>query len=430
MANIAVVGAQWGDEGKGKIVDFLAKDADIIARYQGGDNAGHTVVVGKEKYVLHLVLSGILHSDKQCVVGNGVVLSPKVLLQEIDHLRQRGVHVGSNLAISDRAHLIMPYHMLMESIDESSRGSQKIGTTKRGIGPAYMDKVGRSGIRVGDLLDLKVFEAKLDFNLHDKAGALGESEQWVESTRAAILEEYQAYAVRIEPFVADTSLLLNEAMRAGKSVLFESAQGTLLDVDLGTYPFGTSSNPTAGGVCTGLGIGPTTIDRVMGVVKAYVTRVGEGPFPTKLSEDMDELMRERGEEFGATTGRPRQCGWFDAVAARYAARVNGFTGIAITKLDILDKLESIEVCVEYKYNGESLKEFPGRIDVLENCEPVYESMDGWLADTSKLTKYADLPENARKYVERLSQLMETKVEFVAVGPGRDRIVSVDGSSTV
>jgi len=425
MANIAVVGAQWGDEGKGKVVDFLAKDADIITRYQGGNNAGHTVVVGEEEYIFHLLPSGILHPDKKCVIGNGVVLSPKVLFEEIDHLRQRGVYVGDNLAISDRAHVIMPYHLLMESADEKNRGAKKIGTTKRGIGPAYVDKVARVGIRVGDLLNPKVFKEKLDFNLSEKARILGKSEQWVESARTAMIEEYRDYANRIEPFVADTSVILNEAIKAGKSILFESAQGTLLDVDLGTYPYGTSSNPTAGGVCTGLGVGPTAIDKVIGVVKAYVTRVGEGPFPTKLPPDMDELIRQKGQEFGATTGRPRRCGWFDAVAARYAVRVNGFTGIAVTKLDILDEMDPIKLCVGYRYNGKTLTEFPSQIDVLENCEPVYESMDGWLADTSELKRYGDLPENARKYLERISQLVEAAVELVAVGRERDRILTVN-----
>lgn len=425
MPNTVVVGAQWGDEGKGKVVDFLAKDADIIARYQGGDNAGHTVVVGEEKYVLHLIPSGILHPDKKCVIGNGVVLSPRVLFREIDNLRQRGIYIGDNLAISDRTHLIMPYHLLMESIDENKRGKNKIGTTKRGIGPAYVDKVGRSGIRVGDLLNFRTFEEKLRFNLEEKAEVLGKTQEWVESAKAETTEEYRDYAKRIEPFVTDTSLMLNEAIKSGKSMLFESAQGTLLDVDLGTYPYGTSSNPTAGGVCAGLGIGPTMIHKVIGVVKAYVTRVGAGPFPTELPPDMNEQIRQRGEEFGATTGRPRQCGWFDAVAARYAVRVNNFTSIAITKLDILDELESIKLCVGYRYNGKTITEFPSQIHILENCEPVYESMEGWRTDTSELREYQDLPEKARKYVERISQLMEARIELVAVGPERDRIMTVD-----
>lgn len=422
MANIVVVGAQWGDEGKGKVVDFLAKDADIIARYQGGDNAGHTVVVGKEKYVLHLIPSGILHPNKICVIGNGVVLSPERLFNEIDGLKQRNIYVGDNLVISDRAHLILPYHLLIESADGEDK---RIGTTNRGIGPAYVDKAGRSGIRVGDLLNMKVFEEKLSFNLSKKAKILGESEEWVALKKIEILEEYGGYAERIKPFVADTSVMLNKAMKEGKSILFESAQGTLLDVDLGTYPYCTSSNPTAGGVCAGLGIGPTAIDAVIGVVKAYTTRVGEGPFPTELPPELDQKIREIGNEFGATTGRPRRCGWFDAVATRYSVRVNGFTGMAVTKLDILDNIDPIKICVGYRRNGETLTEFPGQIDVLEDCEPVYESMDGWLSDTSKLNEYKDFPENARKYVERISQLMETKTKFVAVGPERDRIVVVD-----
>lgn len=422
MANIVVVGAQWGDEGKGKVVDFLAKDADIIARYQGGDNAGHTVVVGKEKYVLHLIPSGILHPNKICVIGNGVVLSPERLFNEIDGLKQRNIYVGDNLVISDRAHLILPYHLLIESADGEDK---RIGTTNRGIGPAYVDKAGRSGIRVGDLLNMKVFEEKLSFNLSKKAKILGESEEWVALKKIEILEEYGGYAERIKPFVADTSVMLNKAMKEGKSILFESAQGTLLDVDLGTYPYCTSSNPTAGGVCAGLGVGPTAIDAVIGVVKAYTTRVGEGPFPTELPPELDQKIREIGNEFGATTGRPRRCGWFDAVATRYSVRVNGFTGMAVTKLDILDNIDPIKICVGYRRNGETLTEFPGQIDVLEDCEPVYESMDGWLSDTSKLNEYKDFPENARKYVERISQLMETKTKFVAVGPERDRIVVVD-----
>ena len=422
MANIVVVGAQWGDEGKGKVVDYLAKDADIIARYQGGNNAGHTVVVNDEKYILHLIPSGVLHPGKKCVIGNGVVLSPKVFLDEVDSLRDRGVNIGDNLAISDRAHMIMPYHILMESVDGENK---RIGTTNRGIGPTYVDKVGRSGIRVGDLLDFKAFEEKLDFNLEKKAKILGKSEEWIKSAKAEILDEYKGYAERLKPFITDTSVLLHKAIKAGKSILFESAQGTLLDIDLGTYPYCTSSNPTAGGACAGLGVGPTNIDEVVGVVKAYTTRVGAGPFPTELPPDIDEIVRQRGQEFGATTGRKRRCGWFDAVIARYAVRVNGFTGVALTKLDILDEMETLKLCVGYKYNGEVRTEFPGQIDILDNCEPVYESMDGWLTDISKVSKYEDLPENARKYIERISKLMETKVKFVAVGPERDRIIVVE-----
>lgn len=422
MANVVVVGAQWGDEGKGKVVDYLAKDADIIARYQGGDNAGHTVVVGKEKYVLHLIPSGILHPDKTCIIGNGVVLSPERLLKEIDELKERNIKVDDKLLISDRAHLIMPYHLLLESVGGENT---RIGTTNRGIGPTYVDKVGRSGIRAGDLLNFRIFEEKLIFNLKKKAIILNESEEWVESAKTAILEEYGHYARKMTPFITDTSVFINEAVKSGKKVLFESAQGTLLDVDLGTYPYCTSSNPTAGGVCTGLGVGPTVIDRVVGVVKAYTTRVGEGPFPTELPPDMGNRIREMGDEFGATTGRPRRCGWFDSVIVRYAVRVNGYTGIAVTKLDILDKIEKLGLCTGYEYNGEVLTEFPSQIEVLEKCKPVYEYMDGWLSDTSECKKYDQLPENARKYVERISELAETKLQFVAVGPERDRIIVVD-----
>jgi len=424
MSNVVVVGAQWGDEGKGKIVDFLAKDADIVARYQGGNNAGHSIVVGKDKFILHLIPSGILYPEKKCIIGNGVVLSPKVLFEEIEDLRQRGVYIGDNLFISDRTHLIMPYHLLVESNDEISRGSKKIGTTGRGIGPAYVDKAGRLGIRVGDLLDFRTFADKLDLNLVMKAKFLEKSEDWIRATRSEIIEEYKGYAEKMKPFIADTSVILYEAIKAGKNIVFESAQATLLDIDLGTYPYCTSSNPTAGGVCIGLGIGPTMIDKVMGVAKAYTTRVGEGPFPSEMPSDMNEVVRQKGQEFGATTGRPRRCGWFDAVATRYSARVNGFSSVAITKLDVLDELDSIDICTGYSYQGKTFTEFPGQINVLENVEPIYERMDGWHTDTSEIVKYEDLPENARKYVEKISCLIETKVEFVAVGPRRDQIIHV------
>lgn len=425
MSNIVVVGAQWGDEGKGKIVDYLSKDADIIARYQGGDNAGHTIVVGENKYILHLVPSGILHSDKKCIIGNGVVLSPKVFFEEIETLRQRGVDVNDdNLYISERTHLIMPYHKLMDAMEEKSRGSNKIGTTGRGIGPAYMDKAARVGIRVGDLMYPDVFAEKLELNLVQKSKYLGESSDWVEKTKNEIFKEYQEYAVRLKPFVRDTFTIINDAIDEGKSILFESAQGTLLDIDLGTYPYSTSSNSTVGGASTGLGIAPTKINEVIGLVKAYTTRVGEGPFPTEFPPDMNEKMRNRGEEFGATTGRPRRCGWFDAVAVRYSARLNGFTGIAITKLDILNELETIDICVEYRYNGKKIIGFPSQIEVLDKCEPVYETVDGWCCDISKVRNYDDLPENAKKYVTKLSELVGAKIDLIGVGPKRDQIIAV------
>ena len=424
MSNVVVIGAQWGDEGKGKIVDFLAKDADIIARYQGGNNAGHSIVVGDEKYIFHLIPSGILYPEKKCIIGNGVVISPKVLFDEIADLRQRGVYINNNLYVSDRAHLIMPYHLLIESNDEMLRGSKKIGTTGRGIGPAYVDKVGRLGIRVGDLLDFDTFRDKLDLNLAMKARFLDKSEDWIKSTRLEIIEEYKGYAEKMKPFIADTSVILYEAIKSGKNVVFEGAQATLLDIDFGTYPYCTSSNPTAGGVCVGLGIGPTMIDKVMGIAKAYTTRVGEGPFPTEMLTDMNEKVRQKGQEFGATTGRPRRCGWFDAVAVRYSVRVNGFSSIVLTKLDVLDEFDHINVCVGYKYRSKTITEFPGQLNELENVEPIYELMDGWRTDISDIREYNNLPENAKKYVEKISQLLETKIEYIAVGPRRDQIISV------
>jgi len=424
MSNVVVIGAQWGDEGKGKIVDFLAKDADIIARYQGGNNAGHSIVVGNEKYIFHLIPSGILYPEKKCIIGNGVVISPRVLFDEIDDLRKRGIYINSNLYVSDRAHLIMPYHLLIESNDEMLRGSKKIGTTGRGIGPAYVDKAGRLGIRVGDLLDFDTFKGKLDLNLAMKARFLDKSEDWIKSTRLEIIEEYKGYAEKMKPFIADTSFILYEAIKSGKNVVFEGAQATLLDIDFGTYPYCTSSNPTAGGVCVGLGIGPTMIDKVMGIAKAYTTRVGEGPFPTEMLTDMNEKVRQKGQEFGATTGRPRRCGWFDAVAVRYSVRINGFSSIALTKLDVLDELDHINVCVGYKYQSKTITEFPGQLNELENVEPIYELMDGWCNDISDIREYNNLPENAKKYVEKISQLLKTKIEFIAVGPRRDQIIAV------
>lgn len=425
MPSIAVIGAQWGDEGKGKIVDFLAKDADIVARFQGGNNAGHSIVVNGQKYVLHLIPSGILYPDKKCIIGNGVVISPEGLLQEIDDLRNRGVYIGENLLISDRATLVMPYHVMLESAYEQMMGAKKIGTTGKGIGPAYMDKVGRFGIKISDLLEFNVFEDKLDLNLNIKAKILSKDENWIESTRSQIITNYREYAQRIRPFVRDTSSILYEAVKSNKNILFEGAQGTLLDVDLGTYPFCTSSNASVGGICTGLGIGPMAINKIIGVMKAYVTRVGSGPFPTEMPSDLGDKIRIKGDEFGATTGRPRRCGWFDAVAGRYAVRVNGITSIALTKLDILDDVDPILICKAYEYNGQQIQDFPSNYDVLYKCKPIYEPMEGWLSNTSNITNLRDLPKNARRYIERISELVETKIDFVTVGPRRDQIILMD-----
>lgn len=418
MANILVVGAQWGDEGKGKIVDFLSEKIDIVARYQGGNNAGHTIVIGDEKFIMHLIPSGILHSNIQCIIGNGVVIPLESLIKEMDELIERGIHIGENLLISDRAHLIMPYHSLMESVAESQGKGRKLGTTLKGIGPAYMDKMNRlAGIRIVDLFDAELFEEKLDFNIQSKLQNVAIQN---EIDKTTILEKYREYAQRIKPHVADTSLILHNAIKEGKRILFEGAQGTLLDIDFGTYPFVTSSNTTVGGVCTGLGIGPKAIDEVMGIVKAYTTRVGEGPFPTELSNVLGEHLRRKGAEFGATTGRPRRCGWLDMVILKYAARINGLTNIALTKLDVLDEIDTIKVCVAYKHKSDIITEFPSNLRILYECEPIYEELPGWMTPISETKSYDDLPANAQKYVEFISKYLETEIGIISVGPRRDQ----------
>jgi len=417
MSNTVVVGTQWGDEGKGKIIDFLSKDADVVGRYQGGPNAGHSVVVGDEKFIMHLIPSGILHADTVCIIGNGVVISLEKLTAEMDELSGRGIYFGENLLISDRAHLIMPYHPLVESAAETRRGSRKIGTTLRGIGPTYTDKMNRqAGIRVIDLFDFDLFEEKVNFNLETKGRNLRSIRE--ELNKQDLLDKYKEYAQRIAPHVKDTSLYLNNAIKSGKRILYEGAQGTMLDVDFGTYPFVTSSNTTVGGVCTGLGVNPKAIDEIMGVSKAYTTRVGEGPFPTELSGKMDEHIREKGAEFGATTGRPRRCGWLDMVVLRYAARINGLTSIALTKIDVLDDVDVIKICTGYKYKSDSLTEIPSSLKVLSECAPIYEEVSGWLTPTSSIKEYNLLPDNARRYVERVSELSETKIAIVSTGPQR------------
>jgi len=416
MANTLVVGTQWGDEGKGKIVDFLSEKADIVARYQGGTNAGHTIVIGDEKFIMHLIPSGILHPNIQCIIGNGVVIPLESLIKEMDELIERGIHIGENLLISDRAHLIMPYHPLVESGANSREGS-KLGTTLKGIGPAYTDKMNRlAGIRIADLFDAELFAEKLDFNLQSKLKNLESFRSEID--KVVILEKYKEYAERIKPHVAETSLILHHAIRAGKRILFEGAQGTLLDIDFGTYPFVTSSNTTVGGVCTGLGIGPKAIDEVMGIVKAYTTRVGEGPFPTELSNALGEHLRKKGAEFGATTGRPRRCGWLDMVVLKYATRINGLTSIALTKLDVLDEIDTIKVCVAYKHKSDIITEFPSNLKILDECEPIYEELPGWMTPISEAKSYDELPSHAREYVEFISEQLETKIAIISVGPSR------------
>lgn len=421
MSAVVLIGAQWGDEGKGKITDFLAEKADMVVRYQGGSNAGHTVVVEDEEYKLHLIPSGILYPDTSCVVGNSVVVDLEILLKEIDGLNQRNISTES-LCISDRAHVIMPYHRRLDELQEEGKGTNKIGTTKRGIGPAYVDKASRVGIRMIDLLDREIFEMKLEANLEEKNILFTKVYGVAGFKKEDMLAQFEPYIERVKPYIKDTSVLINKAVDKGDNVLFEGAQGTLLDLDHGTYPFVTSSHPIAGGACIGAGVGPTKINKVIGVAKAYTTRVGEGPFPTELSDAMGEQIRQEGMEFGTTTGRPRRCGWFDAVVLRFSARTSGLTNIALTKLDVLDKLDQIMICHSYEYQGKVVEDFPASLQMLGECKPIYEVMDGWREDTTHARTYDQLPENARKYIERIEVLMGVKVAIVAVGPKRDQTI--------
>lgn len=422
MSNVIVTGAQWGDEGKGKIVDLLTEDADYIVRYQGGHNAGHTIVIGDNKFVLHLIPSGILRPGKKCVIGNGVVIDPQALLAEIDGLKGRGIEVKDHLFISGRAHIIMPYHTAIEKESEKLKGSLKIGTTGRGIGPTYADKMARVGIRVVDLVDKDIFREKLKTNLQEMNYFLERLYGVKGFELDDVYNEYISYGERLKEFVVDTPILLDMAMTEGKNILFEGAQGTHLDVDHGTYPYVTSSNSTAGGACTGTGVGPTKIDRVVGVLKAYTTRVGSGPFPTELNDETGEFLRSTGKEFGATTGRPRRCGWFDVPATSYAVKVNGFTDIALTKLDVLDNLDEISICVGYTYNGKRYDDMPSALKVLEGCEPVYEKVAGWRAATAGISDYDALPDNARKYIERIQTLIGVEISIISTGFRRDETI--------
>lgn len=420
MSSVVLIGAQWGDEGKGKVTDFLAEQAELVVRYQGGNNAGHTVVVGEEEFKLHLIPSGILYPEKICVIGNGVVIDPKVLLGELDYLVARGVKID-NLKISARAHVIMPYHNRLDELQEEAKGANKIGTTKRGIGPAYMDKSARVGIRMVDLLEKDVFEAKLEANLEEK-NMLFERVYEVEGfTKEGILDEYLGYAERLRRFVDDTSLVINQAIDQGKNVLFEGAQGTLLDLDHGTYPYVTSSHPISGAVTIGAGVGPTRINKVVGIIKAYTTRVGEGPFPTELNDATGELIRKSGNEFGTTTGRPRRCGWLDLVIARYAARLSGVDTWAVTKLDVLSGLDTIKICTGYKTeDGQSINEFPSDLRLLAKCQPVYEELPGWTEDLSACQSFEELPENAKAYLRRITELTGVRIGILGVGTRRSQ----------
>ena len=422
MANVVIVGTQWGDEGKGKIVDLLAEHAHMVVRFQGGNNAGHTMVVGGEQFICHLIPSGILQ-DKTCIIGNGVVVDPAVLLEEIDNLKSRGINIGEDrLMISERAHLIMPYHRSVDHAREQFKGDKKIGTTGRGIGPAYEDKATRRGIRFVDLLDPEVFAEKVNTILDEKNFYLKNYLSADTLDAGEIIDQYRVYANRLAPHVANVSVLINEAIKNGQHVLFEGAQGTHLDIDHGTYPFVTSSNTVAGNACCGSGVGPRQIDEVIGIVKAYTTRVGAGPFPSELFDDIGNQIQEKGAEFGATTGRRRRCGWLDTVILRNAVRLNGLTGLAITKLDVLDGLESVKICTAYEYQGDIIKDFPASLDVLADCKPVYETLPGWAEDTSKMRKLEDFPTNARSYLDRMAELAETEVQIVSIGPDRDQTI--------
>jgi adenylosuccinate synthase len=424
MANVIVVGAQWGDEGKGKITDLLAERAHWVVRYQGGANAGHTVIVKGVTYKLHLVPSGILYGDVGCVIGSGTVIDPAKLLNEIAMLKERNINV-SRLKISLGAHVTMPYHRVLDQAEETRRGASAIGTTGLGIGPTYTDKANRSGFRLGDLLDPPRFKARLQEVLELKNLILTRIYGFEPLDLEAIFEEYVDFGKQLAPYLTNTSQLVYDAISRGDNVLFEGAQGTLLDIDQGTYPYVTSSHPIAGGACVGVGIGPTAIDRVIGVAKAYTTRVGSGPFPTELDDSLGEELRRIGQEFGTTTGRARRTGWFDAVVGRTAVRVNGLDSLAITKLDVLDTLPELKICTAYTYQGKTLTEFPTDYEILQACEPVYETVPGWQSDTTALTEYAQLPENARKYLDRLQELLGVPVAIVAVGPGREQTIVVE-----
>lgn len=417
--NLVIVGAQWGDEGKGKIVDILTENADIVVRFQGGNNAGHTVIVGKEKYIFHLLPSGILHPGKICVIGDGVVVDPEVLLKEIQFLKEKGLFKPEDLLISKNAHLIMPYHRKLDVARERLRGENKIGTTGRGIGPAYEDKVSRCGIKCGDLLNEEDFRLKLKANLMEKNHYIKNILHEEGFEIHEIYHTYMSIASQISMLIKNTSKFLSEAIDFKRKILFEGAQGTLLDIDHGTYPFVTSSNTVAGEAAIGSGIGPSRIDKVVGITKAYATRVGEGPFPSELKGDDANWLREQGGEYGATTGRPRRCGWFDAVAARYAARINGLDGLVVTKLDVLDKVEKIKICTGYKYNGKKLDDFPSESSILFKCEPVYETFDGWMAPTCGIKSFDKLPKKAQEYIKKLEALTGVEVIIISVGASRE-----------
>ncbi|HUF90728.1 MAG TPA: adenylosuccinate synthase [Candidatus Limnocylindria bacterium] len=427
MPNIVVVGAQWGDEGKGKVVDVITPQVNVVVRYQGGNNAGHTVVVGREKYVLHSIPSGILHDGCRCVIGCGVVLDPASVIEEMESLVQRGVRLDGNLFISKNAHLIMPYHPALDRASEAKLGARRIGTTGKGVGPAYVDKAARVGIRMADLLDERLFREKLEANLAQKNRLLREIYDAETFSVEQILGPYLRYAGWLAPYITDTPLLLSRWIDAGYNVLFEGAQGTMLDVDHGTYPFITSSSTTAGGAATGTGVPPTRIHGVLGVAKAYTTRVGGGPFPTEMQGEIAEKIRARGNEYGATTGRPRRCGWFDGVVLRYAVRINGLDTVALTKLDVLDDCETVKICTGYRYRGDVITDFPEEETAMAELQPVYEDVTGWMTSTVGAKNESDLPAKARRYLERLEELTGVPFCLISTGPQRAETILCEDS---
>lgn len=424
MANVIVIGAQWGDEGKGKITDLLSRSADVVVRYQGGANAGHTIVAQGQTFKLHLIPSGILYPDTECIIGSGTVIDPKILIEELDRLEALNIPTD-HLLISETAHITLPYHRLIDQASEEQRGNHRIGTTGRGIGPTYADKSERTGIRVVDLVDPTVLTKKLRWTIDYKNRVLEKLYNLPPLDADTIIAEYQGYADRLRPHVVDCSLQIYEAIQARRNILFEGAQGTLLDLDHGTYPYVTSSNPVAGGACIGAGIGPTMIDRVIGVAKAYTTRVGEGPFPTEVEGDLGEHLCDRGAEFGTTTGRKRRCGWFDAVIGRYAVRINGMDCLAITKLDVLDDLDEIRVCVAYEIEGQRCQHLPSDAHRFAQCRPIYKTLPGWQQPTTDCRTLDDLPREALDYLKFLAELMEVPIAIVSLGAARDQTIIVE-----
>ncbi len=423
MAVRVVVGTQWGDEGKGKYIDMLAEQSDIIVRFSGGNNAGHTIVANGVKYALHLIPSGILHTNKTCIIGNGVVVDPAVLLQEMKGLNERGV-TTDHLLISDRAHLIMPYHRELDELQEKFRGNDSIGTTKRGIGPCYADKIERSGIRMCDLIDENEFIKKVKSNLQLKNLIIEKVYGGKPFEAEPIIKEYLGYAEQLKKYITDTTAILADGIDQGKNILFEGAQANFLDIDFGTYPYVTSSNPVAGGVCTGSGLGPVYINEVYGVLKAYTSRVGAGPFPTEQNNEIGDTIRELGWEYGTTTGRPRRCGWLDTVMIKYAAKINGLTALAINHVDTIGKLKEIKLCVGYKKDGQVIRTFPASLNELAKCEPIYEVFEPWNEDISNVKLFADLPQNAKKYLSRIEELVGVKIGLIGVGTDREQIIKV------